>query len=147
MRRNDEHDANGHMIACTPITRERIDEAKAKLLTPSERAELERALGAVAGPLIDQKLEAKAVELIGRYEQSWSKLLATWNADTTDRSQLLVSRDEVAQMLGVSLSTVKRMESTGELEEPIKFNERVVRHRLVAIERLARTRKMHASPN
>ena len=42
-------------------------------------------------------------------------------------------------MLGVSLSTIKRMEHTGELPEPIKFNERIVRHRLVDIEEVART--------
>jgi len=55
------------------------------------------------------------------------------------RDQLLVSRSEAAAMLGVSLSTIKRMEHTGELPEPIKFNERIVRHRLVDIEEVART--------
>ena len=59
--------------------------------------------------------------------------------DTSDREQWLVSREEAAELLNVSLSTLKRLEGA-DLPEPIKFGERIVRHRLVDIEGLARTR-------
>ncbi len=128
------------MSATDLRTDQRIARTKADLLSPADRAELEATYGKLIGPLIDAKLETKARELLDRYQERQLALIRAVVGDTSNRDQLLVSRDEAAEMLGVSLSTVKRMEEGGELPEPIKFNERIVRHRIVDIERLARTR-------
>ena len=54
-----------------------------------------------------------------------------------ERKKTLVSRDEVADLLGCSLARVKRMEIDGRLPEPERISKRIVRHKLVDIERLA----------
>ncbi len=118
-----------------------VERAKADLLHPAERAALEAQLGEIVGPILDAKLEAKAVELVERYRLTQLAVLSSILGDTTERDRLLVSRDEAAEMLAVSLSTVKRMEESGELPEPIKFGERVVRHRLIDIEAIAKVQR------
>ena len=118
-----------------------VERAKTELLLPEERAALESQLGAIVGPIIDAKLEAKAVELVERYRQSWLSVFKSVFGETTDRDRFLVSRDEAAELLGVSLSTVKRMEESGQLPEPIKLGERIVRHRLIDVEALAKVRR------
>lgn len=123
------------------LTSARMTKAKADLLPHDARAELTAAFGEIVGPILDAKLEAKAVELIERYTQAQLAILNAILGDTTDRDRFLVSRDEAAEMLGVSLSTIKRMEESGELPDPIKFGERVVRHRLIDIEALAKVRR------
>ena len=42
-------------------------------------------------------------------------------------------------MLGISLSSIKRLEERGELAEPMKFGERTVRHRLNDIPAFAKS--------
>ena len=118
----------------------RIEKAKADLLSPVERAELEAALGSLVGPIIDAKLEAKAVELVERYRLAHLATLKEILGDTTYRDQLLVSREDAAVLLSVSLSTIKRMEESGELPEPQRIGERAVRHRLVDIEAIAKVK-------
>jgi predicted site-specific integrase-resolvase len=46
---------------------------------------------------------------------------------------LLQSRWQVAEKLGVSIDTVKRMEGRGQLV-PIRFNSRMIRYRLSDVE-------------
>jgi excisionase family DNA binding protein len=123
------------------MRRERLERAKTELLSPEERDALEAQLGAIVGPIIDAKLEAKAVELVERYRLAWLSVSKSLFGETTDRDRFLVSRDEAAELLGVSLSTVKRMEDSGELPEPIKFGERIVRHRLIDIEAIAKVKR------
>ena len=122
-------------------TDQRRAAAKAQLLSPSERAELEAMYGTVIGPIIDAKLEAKAQELLTRQSANIANTLRSILGDQSDREALLVTRDQAAAMLGTSLSTIKRMEDSGELPEPIKFGERTVRHRLIDIEAIAKVRR------
>ena len=49
------------------------------------------------------------------------------------RGVILLSRWQVAEKLGVSIDTVKRMEKRGQLK-PIKLNPRMVRYRLHEVE-------------
>lgn len=123
------------------FTDQQLAAAKDKLLPLAERAELEALYGKVIGPIIDAKLEAKAQELVALHAESVRQVLDHALADTIDRDTLLASRDEAAKLLGVSLSTIKRMEESGELPEPIKFGERTVRHRLIDIEAIAKSKK------
>ena len=125
----------------SPSNQDRRDRIKAELLSARDRATLEDSYGKVIAPIIAAMLEAKAVEMEERWRQGWLKTYKQFFGDSVDagRDVLLVSREEAADLLGTSLSTVKRMEGN-ELPEPIRFNERVVRHRLVDIEALAKTR-------
>jgi excisionase family DNA binding protein len=118
----------------------RLERLKAELLSPRERAALEDQYGKALGPLIDAKLEAKAQELLQRQAKSIRSIYHALVADMTNRDQLLVSREEAAQLLNISLSTLKRMEERGELPKPQKFGERIVRHRLIDIEAIAKVR-------
>ena len=120
-------------------TRQRI---KDQLLPPRDRAALEETYGKVIAPILASMLEAKAVEMEVRWRQGWLKTYKQFFGDSVDagRDVLLVSREEAADLIGTSLSSIKRMEASGELPEPLRINERVVRHRLIDIEALARTR-------
>lgn len=125
----------------SPVTPSRIARAKVDLTPAAERVAIEARYGAIIGPLIDAKLEAKALELLEPYRAAHFETLRTLLGDTTaDRDRFLVSREKVAELLDASLSTVKRMEADGHLPEPISVGERGVRHRLVDIEAMARTR-------
>ena len=125
-----------------PSNQDRRQRIKDELLSPRDRADLEDSYGKVIAPIIADLLESKAVEMEERWRQAWLKTYKQFFGDSVDagRDVLLVSREEAADLLGTSLSTVKRMEAAGELPEPIRFNERVVRHRLVDIEAMAKTR-------
>jgi excisionase family DNA binding protein len=50
-------------------------------------------------------------------------------------TERFLDRVGVAQLLGVHLETVKRMERDGRLPKPIAFGLRVVRHERAAIEK------------
>jgi hypothetical protein len=52
---------------------------------------------------------------------------------------LLLSRHQVAEKLGVSIDTVKRMEHRGQLH-PIYLNSRMVRYRLGDVDQMGRNR-------
>lgn len=120
---------------------ETLAKHRANLLPAADRAELDAMFGKIIGPLIDAKLEAKARELVQRYQDAWSRAFVQINGDgMMPRDQLLCTREDAATMLCVSLSTIKRMEADGHLPEPIQVGERGVRHRLVDIEVLARFR-------
>ncbi len=119
-------------------TDQRLADAKAQLLSPAERAIIEAQFGQLVGPIIDAKLDAKARELMASQEARWRQVLHDLVGDDPEHAARLISREQAAELLGVSLSTVKRMEERGELPEPIRFNDRVVRYRLVDIEKVAR---------
>ena len=104
---------------------------KGKLLPESEREELIQQYGEAMRPILEKLLDAKAEQLSQRYEGSWGKWLAEWKAEAVrENEQVLVTRDEAAEMLGISLSSVKRLEDRGELPKPRRFGERTVRHKL-----------------
>lgn len=119
--------------------RQAILDIKAKLLPDADRAALEAELGRVAAPMIERLLEERAQRLLAEYRKSWSSLFRHLVGDTKLRDDVLVDREAAAAMLGVSVSTVKRMEANDELE-PIIVGERNVRYRVVQIEKLTRTR-------
>jgi hypothetical protein len=61
-------------------------------------------------------LDAKAEQLAQRYEGCFENWFADWKAEVARESeQVLLSRDEAANMLGISLSSVKRLKQRGEL--------------------------------
>jgi len=104
---------------------------KGKLLPDNERQELIRQYGEAIRPILEKLLDAKAEELSQRYEGSWEKWLAEWKAEAVrENDQVLVTRDDAAQMLGISLPSVKRLEERGELPKPRRFGKRNVRHKL-----------------
>ena len=114
---------------------------KAALLPPADRAELEAIYGKVIGPLIDAKLEAKARELVHRYMDGWVAAFDRINGDgMMPRDRLLVSKEEACELLGISLSTFKRLENAGELPERVTLRERVILYPLVEIEKMAKFR-------
>lgn len=121
------------------VDRTAIERTKPQLLSPAEREALLSQVGSIIEPLLDAKLEAKALELLERYGDRWLGTLSTILGDGEfPREELLCTREAAAKMLGVSLSTIKRMEAAGELPEPIKLGERRVAHRIVDIEKLAK---------
>ena len=111
------------------------------MMPAHERDALVAAVGTLLAPWLDAKLEAKALELIERRQD---QLVKVWGDIFGDgdlpREELLCTREDAAKMLGLSLSTIKRMEEAGELPEPIRIGERGVRHRIIDIEKLARFR-------
>lgn len=143
-------DLPGHSSALDPlwyVPADTIAKHKADLMPPAERAAIIEQFGKAIEPWLDARLEAKARELVARYQD---QMLATWEKIFGDgdipRDELLCSREIAAKMLGVSLSTIKRMEEAGELPDPIKIGERAVRHRIVDIEKLAKFRGKERVP-
>jgi predicted DNA-binding transcriptional regulator AlpA len=111
-----------------------------RLLPEREREEMVRQYGEMIRPMLEELLDAKAEELAARYEGAWDKWFANLNASVVrENEDLLVTRDKAAKMLGISLSSIKRLEERGELPKPRKFGERTVRHRLTDILAFART--------
>ena len=135
----------GHLDlpVCAEMRKAAIEKAVAKLLPAIDRDALEATWGRIIGPWLDAKLEAKAVEVVARSQESWRKAL---DCDIgLPRDQLLCSREDAAKMLGVSLSTIQRMEG-GELPEALTIGERNRMHRLIDIEGLARIRGQRVLP-
>ena len=94
------------------------------------RQELVRLHGELILPTLEKLLNAKIEELACRYEEAWASFLAPLREDAGVR---LVSREKVAELLGCSVSTIQRMEKSGELPEPERYGHRTVRHELSAI--------------
>lgn len=113
-----------------------LHELKERLMPPSEREAFLSQYGQLVAPILEELLEAKAKELVARYAATLAGILDRTDG-TIPRDRLLCTREEAGEMLGVSLSTIKRMEQSGELPEPVRFGERQVRHRLVDVERIA----------
>ena len=105
-----------------------------KLLPDSEREELIRQYGEAVRPILERLLDEKAEKQAQRYEDAWERWLSDLSAEAArENDQVLVTRNAAAKMLGISLSSIKRLEERGELPKPKKFGERTVRHKLADI--------------
>jgi len=74
--------------------------------------------------------------LAARYETGWRN--AFEHLRDEHEGVPMVSRKKAAELLGVSLSTIQRLEERGELPEPERFGPRTVRHQLKDIVEFAR---------
>lgn len=111
-----------------------------KLMPLREQEAFLRTYGEAAKPMLEAVLDARVDALAARYKKAWGKFLKLPpNSIVIDPiGPLLVTREEAAKMLNISLSTIKRMEASGELPEPQRFGERAVRHKLDDILAFAR---------
>jgi excisionase family DNA binding protein len=105
-------------------------ELRHRLMSPAEQEAFLRTYGQAAKPMLEATLDAKIEELASRYQEAWARAFAPLKEDAGVR---LVSREEVAAILGCSVSTVQRMEKSGELPAPERYGHRTVRHELRAI--------------
>jgi len=119
-----------------PAGREQRERTREKLLPTHEREELVRQYGELIRPMLTELLDAKAEKLLVSYEKAWRAAFATLKED---ESTVLVSREQAAEILGCSISTVQRLERNGELPEPRRYGHRTVRHRLGDIRAFAQT--------
>jgi excisionase family DNA binding protein len=87
-------------------------------------------------PALTALLDAKVEELAARYEKAWRAASATLKED--ERGSLK-TREEVAELLGCSISTVQRLEKSGELPKPRRYGHRTVRHLLSDIRAFIQT--------
>lgn len=101
---------------------------RTKLMSPAEQDDFVRTYGEAVRPVLEATLDAKVEELATRYAKSWDAFGQYLTAQST--AALLVSREEAAEMLGVSVSSIQRLEKRGELPKPRKFGERLVRHKM-----------------
>jgi predicted DNA-binding transcriptional regulator AlpA len=104
-----------------PFGRQQRENLREKLLPAEEREEL------VILPTLEKLLDAKVEELASRYEKAWANIFAPFKEADGIR---LVTHKEAAEMLGVSLSSIQRLEKRGDLPEPERFGSRTVRHKL-----------------
>ena len=104
------------------------DALRRRLMPPQEQEAFLRTYGEAVRPMLEAILDAKVAELGDRYAKTW--LAFGEHLKETDRGAVLVSRDEAAEMLGVSLSSIQRLEKRGELPKPQRFGARTVRHQL-----------------
>jgi excisionase family DNA binding protein len=72
-------------------------------------------------------LDARVEELAARYEEAWRAAFATLKED---ENGVLKTREEAAELLGCSISTIQRLEKSGELPKPRRYGHRTVRHLL-----------------
>jgi predicted DNA-binding transcriptional regulator AlpA len=129
-----------------PIGRQQRQHLREKLLPSDERDELVRLHGELILPLLTKLLDAKVEELAAQYDKGWRSYFDALKEE--DRGALLVSREEAAEMLGISLSSIQRLEKRGELPQPKRFGMRTVRHGLADILTFARNKglRVHSSP-
>ena len=85
-------------------------ELRDRLMSPAEQEAFLRTYGQAAKPMLEATLDAKIEELVTRYREAWSSAFAPLREDAGVR---LVSREEVAEILGCSVSTIQRMEKSG----------------------------------
>jgi excisionase family DNA binding protein len=112
------------------------DAIRRKLMTPAEQEDFLRAYGEAARPVLEAVLDAKVEELAARYEKGWRGIFEHMRNE--HEGVPMVPRKKAAEMLGVSLSTIQRLEERGELPQPEHFGARTVRHRLEDIMSFAR---------
>ena len=114
--------------ASHPLGRQQRENLRERLLPAGEREELVRLYGELVLPTLEKLLDAKIEELASRYEEAWAWARAFAPLKETDGIRL-VTRKKAAEMLGVSLSSIQRLEKRGDLPEPERFG-RTVRHEL-----------------
>jgi len=86
--------------------------------------------------MLEAVLDERVEELAARYEKAWGGIFAHMRDE--HEGVPMVSRRKAAEMLGVSLSTIQRLEERGELPPPEHFGARTVRHRFEDIVAFAR---------
>ena len=67
--------------------------------------------GKLVLPTLEKLLDAKIEELASRYEEAWARAFAPLKETDGIR---LVTRKKAAEMLGVSLSSIQRLEKRGD---------------------------------
>lgn len=117
-----------------PAGRQQRQNLREKLLPENDRGELVRQYGELIRPMLTALLDAKVEELAVRYEKAWRAAFATLKED---ESGTLKTREEVAELLGCSVSTIQRLEQSGELPKPRRYGHRTVRHLLSDIRAFA----------
>jgi predicted DNA-binding transcriptional regulator AlpA len=114
-----------------------------KLMPPDEQEAFLRTYGEAARPMLEAVLDAKVEELAVRHEKSWRSFGEYLQGDQSD---LLVTRKKAAKMLGVSLSSIQRLEKRGDLPPPHRSGRRTVRHRLQDILAFAKSNGLSVRP-
>jgi excisionase family DNA binding protein len=125
-----------------PLGRQQRQHLREQLLPAADREELVRLHGELVLPALTQLLDAKVEELATRYERAWQRHFASLKEDD---SAVLVSREEAAERLSCSISTIQRLEKSGELPAPERYGHRTVRHRLSAVRAFAESRGLQMS--
>src|SRR5215468_1810924 len=92
------------------------DAIRRKLMTPAEQEDFLRTYGEAARPMLEAVLDERVEELAARYEKAWGGIFAHMRDE--HEGVPMVSRRKAAEMLGVSLSTIQRLEERGELPPP-----------------------------
>jgi predicted DNA-binding transcriptional regulator AlpA len=118
------------------------DALRRKLMPPDEQEALLRQYGEVVRSVLETTLDAKVEELADRYQKSWGGFFEYFRNDDV----ILVSREQAAEMLGVSLSSIQRLEKRGELPKPQRYGTRIVRHQLKDIVAFARGKGLPIRP-
>jgi predicted DNA-binding transcriptional regulator AlpA len=116
------------------VGRQQRANLREKLLPAADREELARLHGELILPVLERLLDAKVEELAIRYEKAWRSAFATLKEDDGAK---LISREQVAELLGCSIQTIQRLEKSGELPEPLRYGHRTVRHELSTIRAFA----------
>jgi predicted DNA-binding transcriptional regulator AlpA len=119
-----------------PLGRQQRDLLREKLFPAGDRDELVRLHGELILPALTELLDAKVEKLAAQYEKAWKAAFATLKEDD---SAVLIPREQVAELLGCSISTVQRLEKSGKLPKPQRYGHRTVRHRLGDIRAFAQT--------
>src|SRR5262245_43888375 len=122
-----------------PIGQQQRANLREKLFPAVEREKLVRLYGELVLPALEKLLDAKVEELGARYEKSWHAFGKYLRDASAEPGAILVSREEAAEMLGVSLSSIQRLEERGELPQPKRFGKRTVRHRIDDVFAFARS--------
>jgi hypothetical protein len=90
-------------------------------------------------PILEEVLDVRVQELATRHEESWRGFFEYL---TQDADVILVSGDQAAKMLNVSVASIQRLKQRGELPESQRFKERTVRHQLKDMLAFARGKGM-----
>jgi|SRR5689334_21018211 predicted DNA-binding transcriptional regulator AlpA len=119
------------------------DELRRKLMSPAEQEAFLRTYGEAARPMLEAALDARVEELAARYEKSWRGFFEYIRGDD---DAVLVTRDQAAKMLNVSVASIQRLEQRGELPKPRHFGSRTVRHQLKDVVAFARGKGLPIRP-
>jgi predicted DNA-binding transcriptional regulator AlpA len=119
------------------------DAMRCKVMSPAEQEAFLRTYGEAVRPMLEAALDERVEELAAQYEKSWRGFFQYLRADD---QAVLVSREQAAKMLNVSVASIQRLEKRGELPKPQRFNGRTVRHQLKDILAFAEGKGMRINP-
>ena len=113
--------------------------ARERLLPPHEEAQILEQYGEIIKPVLEKLLDEKVAGLSKNFHDSWRKFGEYLTSETREIAlQQLLSHAEAANMLGCSVSTIKRMVVDGTLPKPVRLSEHRIGHRLVDVKKLVR---------